>query len=81
MLSKNVNKFLQLLERTLEVSGNDLDSAIKSLNDLQLGAADFNLVSGVSKSENGAEMNAQLPTEGILAFQSALPYTTSSFGC
>ncbi|THU73876.1 hypothetical protein C4D60_Mb04t27460 [Musa balbisiana] len=56
----------QLLERTLEVSGNDLDSAIKSLNDLQLGAADFNLVSGVSKSENGAEMNAQLPTEGTM---------------
>ncbi|CAL9052283.1 unnamed protein product [Musa banksii] len=56
----------QLLERTLEVSGNDLDSAIKSLNDLQLGAADFNLVSGVSKSENGAEMNVQLPTEGTM---------------
>ncbi|CAL9155287.1 unnamed protein product [Musa hybrid cultivar] len=56
----------QLLERTLEVSGNDLDSAIKSLNDLRLGAADFNLVSGVSKSENGAEINAQLPTEGTM---------------
>ncbi|CAL9060813.1 uncharacterized protein LOC135642033 isoform X2 [Musa acuminata AAA Group] len=53
----------QLLEHALEASGNDLDSTIKSLNDLRLESADFNLVSGVRKPENGNEMNAQLPTE------------------
>ncbi|CAL9125211.1 unnamed protein product [Musa acuminata var. zebrina] len=56
----------QLLERALEASGNDLDSTIKSLNDLRLESADFNLVSGVRKPENGNEMNAQLPTEGTV---------------
>ncbi|THU61430.1 hypothetical protein C4D60_Mb07t23190 [Musa balbisiana] len=55
-----------LLEHALEASGNDLDSTIKSLNELRLESADFNLVSGVSKPENGNEMNAQLPTEGTV---------------
>ncbi|WOL19081.1 hypothetical protein Cni_G27878 [Canna indica] len=54
----------QLLERALESSGNDLDFAIKSLTDLQLESAHFNLVSGVNKSENESGMNTQSSIEG-----------------
>ncbi|WOK95082.1 hypothetical protein Cni_G03789 [Canna indica] len=54
----------QLIEGALETSGNDLDSAIKSLNDLRLDSVEFNLVSAVSKSESGTKINARSPTEG-----------------
>ncbi|KAG1327134.1 hypothetical protein COCNU_01G010680 [Cocos nucifera] len=56
----------QFLERALEASGNDLDSAIKSLNDLHLESADINLDSVVSKPENGSETNVHISTEGIM---------------
>lgn len=47
----------QLLERALEACGNDLDSAIKSLNELRLGSAD-------SKPDSMGT-NDQLPPQGI----------------
>ncbi|XP_008795848.1 uncharacterized protein LOC103711481 [Phoenix dactylifera] len=56
----------QFLERALEASGNDLDSAIKSLNDLCLESADINLGSVVSKPENGVETNVHISSEGIM---------------
>ncbi|RWR75674.1 CUE domain-containing protein [Cinnamomum micranthum f. kanehirae] len=46
----------QLLERALEACGNDLDSAIKSLNELRLGSAD-------NKSDSMGT-NDQLPSQG-----------------
>ncbi|KAK1268400.1 hypothetical protein QJS04_geneDACA006414 [Acorus gramineus] len=47
----------QILERALEACGCDLDSAIKSLNELRLGSAEANLASGESGSDlgNGAD--------------------------
>lgn len=65
----NGEKLLQFLERALEASGNDLDSAIKSLNDLHLESADTNLASVVSKPENGIETNVHISTEGMYAFK------------
>lgn len=58
---------LQFLEQALEASGNDLDSAIKSLNDLRLDSSYMSLVSAVGKSENGTEMNGPLSSTGIHA--------------
>ncbi|XP_042384666.1 uncharacterized protein LOC121976539 [Zingiber officinale] len=57
----------QLLKQALEASGNDLDSAIKSLNDLRLDSSYMSLVSAVGKSENGTEMNGPLSSKGRLA--------------
>ncbi|XP_042378199.1 uncharacterized protein LOC121971133 isoform X2 [Zingiber officinale] len=56
----------QLLKQALEASGNDLDSAIKSLNDLRLDSSYMSLVSAVGKSENGTEMNGPLSSKGTL---------------
>ncbi|XP_072967374.1 uncharacterized protein [Typha angustifolia] len=53
----------QFLERTLEASGDDLDSAIKSLHELRLGSAEINLVSGECRTENGMPTNVQIATE------------------
>jgi hypothetical protein len=47
-----------LLEKALEASGDDLDSAIKSLNELRLESAGF-------KSENGQHTVIQPSVEGI----------------
>ena len=66
-----VTKLFQFLERALEASGNDLDSAIKSLNDLRLESADINLDSVGSKPENGIETNVHISTEGMHAFKYA----------
>lgn len=43
---------VQLLEKVLEESGNDIDSAIKRLHELRLGYADGNLNSGEEAHEN-----------------------------
>ncbi|PAN23147.1 hypothetical protein PAHAL_4G071200 [Panicum hallii] len=48
----------QLLEKALEASGDDLDSAIKSLNELRLESTGF-------KSENGQHTVIQPSVEGI----------------
>ncbi|XP_077237926.1 uncharacterized protein LOC143879433 [Tasmannia lanceolata] len=55
----------QLLERALEACGNDLDSAIKSLNELCLGIAERNLGSADSKSESTMGTNVQLSSQGV----------------
>jgi hypothetical protein len=47
----------QLLEKALEASGDDLDSAIKSLNELRLESTGF-------KSENGQHTVIQPSVEG-----------------
>ncbi|KAG1363960.1 hypothetical protein COCNU_11G007870 [Cocos nucifera] len=54
------------LERALEASGNDLDSAIKSLNDLHLESADINFDSARTKPESGIETNIHVLTEGVM---------------
>ncbi|XP_030553427.1 uncharacterized protein LOC115757361 [Rhodamnia argentea] len=54
----------QLLERALEESGNDLDSAIRRLNELRLGSADPNLGSALDGSNASADVNVQLQSQG-----------------
>lgn len=54
----------QLLERALELCGDDLDSAIKSLNDLRLGPTDRNLSADAGKSDVVLEGNVQLQSHG-----------------
>lgn len=53
----------QILERALEECGDDLDSAIRSLNELRLGSADNNLGSNLVRSDAILENNVQ--QEGI----------------
>eukprot|EP00262_Sarcandra_glabra_P016893 TRINITY_DN562_c0_g5_i2.p1 TRINITY_DN562_c0_g5~~TRINITY_DN562_c0_g5_i2.p1 ORF type:complete len:278 (-),score=58.28 TRINITY_DN562_c0_g5_i2:191-1024(-) len=55
----------QLLERALEACGNDLDSTIKSLNDLRLGSVESNIGSAASKSDTITGANVQLSSQGI----------------
>lgn len=47
--------FFQLLERALKEFGNDIDAAIKSLNELCLGSAQENLVAVVEPAANADE--------------------------
>ncbi|KAI4344169.1 hypothetical protein L6164_011429 [Bauhinia variegata] len=54
----------QLLERALEECGNDLNSAIRSLNELRLGSVDKSLDSNGSRSDVPVEPDAQLQSEG-----------------
>ncbi|XP_039131636.1 uncharacterized protein LOC120268260 [Dioscorea cayenensis subsp. rotundata] len=56
----------KFLERALEASNNDLDSAIKSLHDLCLESAELNLASALSKSVNESELNIQSSGVGVL---------------
>lgn len=51
--------FFKILDRALEECGDDLDSAIRSLNELRLGSADKNLGSVAGKSDLAADANAQ----------------------
>ncbi|XP_062178637.1 uncharacterized protein LOC133883351 [Phragmites australis] len=55
----------QLLERALEASGDDLDSAIKSLNELRLESTEATLLSTGFKSENGQPAAIDPSVEGI----------------
>ncbi|KAL3747741.1 hypothetical protein ACJRO7_016533 [Eucalyptus globulus] len=54
----------QLLERALEESGNDLDSAIRRLNELRLGSADPNLGSALDGSNAAVDVNVPLQSQG-----------------
>ncbi|GMJ15654.1 hypothetical protein like AT5G32440 [Hibiscus trionum] len=56
----------QVLERALEECGNDLDSAIRRLNELRLGSADRN-VAAADKTGEGLQGNVQLQAQGIAA--------------
>ncbi|MQL69335.1 hypothetical protein Taro_001647 [Colocasia esculenta] len=56
----------QLLERALEASGNDLDSAIRSLNELCLGSAERGLHFVVNNSVEGIGIGVQPSTEVIV---------------
>lgn len=51
--------FFQILDRALEECGDDLDSAIRSLNELRLGSAAKNLGSVAGKSDLAADADAQ----------------------
>ncbi|XP_043725395.1 uncharacterized protein LOC122671966 isoform X2 [Telopea speciosissima] len=53
----------QLLERALEECGNDLDYAIKSLNELRLGSTDRELGAAVDKSP--PNIDSQIPSQGV----------------
>jgi hypothetical protein len=57
----------QLLERALEASGDDLDSAIKSLHDLHLESAEAILSAAVCESQNGLSTALKLSTEGVVS--------------
>ncbi|PNT66048.1 hypothetical protein BRADI_3g06250v3 [Brachypodium distachyon] len=54
----------KLLERALEASGDDLDSAIRSLNDLHLESAEVILSAAVCESENGLSTALKSTAEG-----------------
>ncbi|KAA3486062.1 Doublesex and mab-3-related transcription factor 3 [Gossypium australe] len=56
----------QVLERALEECGDDLDSAIRSLNELCLGSADRN-AAAADKTGVELEGNVQIQTRGITA--------------
>ncbi|RVX11196.1 hypothetical protein CK203_013130 [Vitis vinifera] len=53
------------LEKALEECGNDLDSTIKSLNELRLGSAQNNLGFGAGTSDVGLETKVQLQSQGF----------------
>ncbi|RCV05157.1 hypothetical protein SEVIR_1G059600v4 [Setaria viridis] len=57
----------QLLERALEASGDDLDSAIKSLTELRLESAEAILSATVGASENGLSAALKLSAEGTVS--------------
>lgn len=54
----------QLLERALEASGDDLDFAIRSLNDLRLESAEAIFSAAFSEPENGLSTALKLTAEG-----------------
>ncbi|KAH7659949.1 UBA-like protein [Dioscorea alata] len=54
----------QILQRALEAAGNDLDSAIKSLNNLHLKAVKVKLPSALGESVPEAEPSIEPPNEG-----------------
>ncbi|KAL4179784.1 hypothetical protein AMTRI_Chr13g121810 [Amborella trichopoda] len=56
----------QLLERALLECGHDLDSAIKSLNNLCLGFAEGQLVSPTTELDASIGANTVLPSEGLV---------------
>ena len=55
-----------MLERALEASGDDLDSAIKSLTELRLESAEAILSATVGESEKGLSAALKLSAEGIV---------------
>jgi len=57
----------QLLERALEASGDDLDSAIKSLTELRLESAEAILSATVGESEKGLSAALKLSAEGTVS--------------
>ncbi|KAH7574389.1 hypothetical protein JRO89_XS03G0290200 [Xanthoceras sorbifolium] len=68
----------QLLERTLEECGDDLDSAIRSLHELRLGSADRNISRIAGKFNAGPEANAQLQAQGTVATNGEVPSAEDS---
>ncbi|VAI55956.1 unnamed protein product [Triticum turgidum subsp. durum] len=56
----------QLLERALEASGDDLDFAIRSLNDLRLESAEAIFSAAVGEPENGLSTALKLTAEGMV---------------
>ena len=55
---------MQLLERALEECGDDLDSAIRSLNELRLGSVENLGSAAAAKSGSAQEANVQFQTQG-----------------
>ncbi|OMO57738.1 hypothetical protein COLO4_35145 [Corchorus olitorius] len=63
----------QVLERALEECGDDLDSAIRRLNELRLGSADRVAAPAVDKTGVALEGNAQPQTEGVPTINGDVP--------
>ncbi|KAJ7978965.1 Ubiquitin system component Cue [Quillaja saponaria] len=63
----------QLLERALEECGNDLNSTIRSLNELRLGSADKSLESTGGRSDVAVETNPQLQSKATTNAEVAAP--------
>lgn len=61
----------QLLERALEACGNDLDSAIKSLNELHLGSVEGDITAVESRPDSLTGANDQLSQGGDPASEDA----------
>jgi len=61
----------KLLERALEECGNDIDSAIRSLNELRLGSTDNNLGSAAATSDVTLEANDQ--SQGVVTDNGEVP--------
>ena len=55
-----------MLERALEASGDDLDFAIRSLNDLRLESAEAIFSAAVGEPENGLSTALKLTAEGMV---------------
>ncbi|XP_022749650.1 uncharacterized protein LOC111299032 [Durio zibethinus] len=63
----------QVLERALEECGDDLNSAIRSLNELRLGSADRNAASAADKTGVVLEGNVQLQAQGVATANGDVP--------
>jgi hypothetical protein len=75
-----------LLQRALEASGDDLDSAVKSLNELRL-ESEALAVAAVCEPENSLSTALKLSTDGTciypktVAFQELWPYMAHTITC
>ncbi|XVE98370.1 hypothetical protein REPUB_Repub03eG0100600 [Reevesia pubescens] len=65
----------QVLERALEECGDDLDSAIRSLNELRLGSGDRNAAAAPAADKTGVvlEGNVQLQVQGVATANGDVP--------
>lgn len=63
----------QILERALEECGDDLDSAIKSLNGLRLGSTQKVVGSDACKSDADGEADGRLQSPGVLTSNREMP--------
>ncbi|XP_021276032.1 uncharacterized protein LOC110410588 [Herrania umbratica] len=63
----------QVLERALEECGDDLDSAIRSLNELRLGSADRNAAPAADKTGAALEGNVQHQAQGVATANGDVP--------
>lgn len=69
----------QLLERALEECGDDLDLAIRSLNQLHLGYNDRNLGNASNSSDVALEANIQPQSQGLYFMSTELNLALNNY--
>lgn len=69
----------QLLERALEECGDDLDLAIRSLNQLHLGYNDRNLGNASNSSDVALEANIQPQSQGLYFMSTELHLALNNY--